>query len=415
MSAKAWSLTAAALSAMCVRGLGMAEEVVRVELVVAAPTSDCADVPLCAPVDLPAPLASLPAEQIAVELEETGTNASVPGQIVRDGDRAELWWIAPLLQTGRRTAWTAMLRQRPSEPEERFTWKDTPREFLDTLWADRPVLRYMHAHDASTPERLLETYKPYHHVFDAAGKNLLTKGSGGLYTHHRGIFVGWNKLGSGGKEYDFWHMKDGISQRHEKLLYKTAGPVLARSETLIHWIDADGQPVVIENREVTLFRQPPTTIALLDFRTDLTPAKDDVVLDGDPEHAGVQYRAHNGVAEGGPEVKATYRFHEDGIDPHEDKDLPWAAMSYGLDGRRYSVEHMNHPGNPKPTVYSAYRDYGRFGAFFTKKIAAGETLPLCYRIWVVEGDLPDRATLAARHAAFAGAPRVTVTSVKTEK
>jgi hypothetical protein len=415
MSAKAWPLTAAALLAVCAGGVVAAEEVVQVELAVAAPDFDCADVPLHTPVDLPAPMAALPAEQIAVELNETGANASVPGQIVRIDDRAELWWIAPQLQTGRRSTWTATLRKQLSEPEERFAWKDTPREYLDALWSGRPVLRYMYAHDASTPERLHETYKPYHHVFDAAGRNLLTKGSGGLYPHHRGIFVGWNKLGCAGKEYDFWHMKDGISQRHEKLLYKTAGPVLARSEMLIHWIDADGQPVVIEKREVTLFRQPSPTIALLDFRADLTPAKDDVVLDGDPEHAGVQYRAHNGVAEGGPEVKATYRFHEDGIDPHEDRDLPWAAMSYGLDGRRYSVQHMNHPDNPKPTVYSAYRDYGRFGAFFTKKVAAGETLPLCYRIWVVEGDLPDRATLAARRAAFTSAPRVTVASVKTEK
>lgn len=407
---------AALLLTACAGSRAVAEEVVRIELVVAAPEFDCADVPLHASLELPAPLAAWPADQIAVKLTEKGPNASaVPGQIVRKGDRTELWWIAPRLQIGRSSVWTATLRSRPEVTGERFAWKEAPREHLDVLWAGRPVLRYMYAHDESTPERLHQTYKPYHHVFDAAGRSPITKGPGGLYTHHRGVFIGWNKLACDGREYDFWHMKDGVSQQHERFLYKTAGLVLARSEALIHWIDERGEPVVIERREVTLFCQPPPTIALLEFRIALTAAKADIVLDGDPEHAGVQYRAHNAVAEGGNEVTATYRFHADGIDPHKDEDLPWAAMSYRLNGRRYSVQHMNHPDNPTPTVYSAYRDYGRFGAFFKKKVAVGETLPLRYRIGVIAAELPDRAALAARYAAFASSPPANVVSMKTEK
>ena len=88
MSDKIYCPVATLLAMVCAGGVAAAEEVVRVELVVAAPTFDCADVPLCAPVELPAPLAALPAEQIAVQLNETGANASVPGQIVRNGDRA---------------------------------------------------------------------------------------------------------------------------------------------------------------------------------------------------------------------------------------------------------------------------------------------------------------------------------------
>ncbi len=59
-------------------------------------------------------------------------------------------------------------------------------------------------------------------------------------------------------------------------------------------------------------------------------------------------------------------------------------------------------------IYSAYRDYGRFGAFFKKKIASGETLALRYRIWVVEGELPDREELAAKHSAFINGAKVEV-------
>jgi hypothetical protein len=62
---------------------------------------------------------------------------------------------------------------------------------------------------------------------------------------------------------------------------------------------------------------------------------------------------------------------------------------------------MSAPANPNAdAVYSAYRDYGRFGEFFKHTIPAGQTLKLCYRIRVSEGSLPDRESLAAQYAAF---------------
>src|SRR5689334_1069240 len=68
-----------------------------------------------------------------------------------------------------------------------------------------PVLRHMNVFD---PERRAETFKPFTHVFDFAGKDFITKGPGGDFTHHRGIFIGWNKTILAGKSYDFWHCKN---------------------------------------------------------------------------------------------------------------------------------------------------------------------------------------------------------------
>jgi hypothetical protein len=90
------------------------------------------------------------------------------------------------------------------------------------------------------------------------------------------------------------------------------------------------------------------------------------------------------------------------------RDLPWAAMSFVSGGRRYTVQHMNHPANPKGTRYSAYRDYGRFGAFPEADLAEGETLTLRYRFAVTAGDPPPRETLQAQHQAFANPPTVEV-------
>ncbi|MHC4654036.1 MAG: DUF6807 family protein [Planctomycetota bacterium] len=277
-------------------------------------------------------------------------------------------------------------------------------------------------YDTSTPQRIFETYKPLHHVFDAQGTNLLTNGPDGIhpylkdsdkpeekirYPHHRGIFIGWNKLEFGGQRFDLWHMS-GVAQVHQKFLEMAAGPVLARSISLINWNDKGGEAMISERRQVTVFGQSEPTVLLLEFQSELKAVRGDVFLNGDPEHAGMQYRAHNDVATGGKEVKATYLFHKDGINPKKDADLPWAAMSCGLNGRRYSVQHMNHPDNPKQTLYSAYRDYGRFGAFFKKKIGAGETLTLRYRILVVEGEMPKRGELTKKYSEFVDGPKVEI-------
>ena len=292
-----------------------------------------------------------------------------------------------------------------------FSWRDTEGKYLDLLLDGKKVTRYMYAYDTSTEQSTFETYKPFHHVFDSDG-NLLTNGPDGStpylknaihYPHHRGILIGWNKLAFEGRRYDLWHMKE-VHQVHQKFAELTAGPDKAQSTALIHWNAPDGKPILVEHRRITVYRQNDPKVILLDFQTELRAVRGDVLLDGDPEHAGVQYRAHNDVDAGGKEGKATYLFHKDGINPKKDHDLPWVAMSYGLDSGGYVVQHMNHPINPKPTIYSAYRDYGRFGAFFKKEIPQDTSLTLFYRIRVDRGDMPDRQTLAERYLAYVDGP-----------
>jgi hypothetical protein len=356
-------------------------------------------------------MADVAPERITVRLRrDDGSAQAVSGQIVKGMNApTKLCWVIPQVEPGRESRWTATLAVAPPPTRDLFVWEECGEGELNLLFGSRRTLRYMHAFDRSMPERLEETYKPYHHVFDSVGEKLLTKGPGGLYSHHRGIFIGWNKLKIGDKEYDFWHMT-GVAQRHQRVLYQAAGPVLGHLKTLIHWTDPEGIPVISEEREVTVYRPSAPMILLLDFHTCLKAVAGDLYLDGDPEHAGVQYRAHNDVAEGDETVKATYVFHKDGIDAHKDENLPWAMMSYGLHGKRYTVQHMNHPDNPRPTLYSAYRDYGRFGAFFRKKLKAGETLTLRYRILITEGPMPEREELASRHAVFVTPPQVRVLS-----
>jgi len=393
-----------------------------IRLTVSPVPADAIDVPLHATIRLPVALTSVPADQIEVVLKRLGAgNVSLPGQIVVGPDKkTQLWWIIPQLRRGEKSEWIVTLSRKKSLPAGRttdgFTWRDKPGQYLDLLLDGRKKTRYMYAYDPSSPQRRFETYKVFHHVFDHAGEDVITNGPDGIhsylsknitYPHHRGLFIGWNRLACRGKTYDFWHMK-GVNLLHRKFLEQTAGPVLARSTALIHWAALRNQPIVIEQRQVTVFRQSDPSIVLLDFHTQLKAQMDEVVLNGDPEHAGMQYRASNAVAAGPKEVKARYQFHKPGIDPKKDKDLPWAAETYGFKGDKYAVQHMNHPANPKDTIYSAYRDYGRFGAFFKKTIPTGETLELNYRIWVRLGSMPDLKVLSDFYQIYARPPQVTI-------
>ena len=289
-----------------------------------------------------------------------------------------------------------------------FVFRDRPGEYLDLSFDGSSVLRYMYAWDPGAPQRRFETYKPFHHVYD--GELRLTNGPDGeqpyvadqiLYPHHRGIFIGWNRVTFEGKRYDLWHMPDGaqVHQRFEKM---TAGPDTAESVSIVHWNDPAGEPILVERRRVAASRPGGQTVVLIDFESELKAVRGDVALDGDPEHAGIHYRAHNDVSTGPAAGKATYLFHAEGVDPRKDRDLPWVAMSYGLGGKRYFVQQMNHPDNPKETVYSAYRDYGRFGAFGRSAIEQGDTLTVRHRFWIGRGEMPSREELAGRYVDYVG-------------
>ena len=290
-----------------------------------------------------------------------------------------------------------------------FWWKDTEGKYLDLMYGKRKITRYMYDSDESSEQRIFETYKVFHHVFDEKGENLLTNGPDGenpykksvKYPHHRGIFIGWNKLQFEGKSYDTWHMTKGVRQIHQKFLSNKGDAEKATSTTLIHWKNGEDKVMVEEKRTMIVYPPGDETIVLLDFETELKAPNGEIYLDGDPEHAGFQYRPHDDVAKGPADVKAKYLFHKEGIDPKKDKDLPWVAMEYGLNDKRYSVQYMSDPANPNAdAVYSAYRDYGRFGEFFKHTIGAGQTLKLRYRICVSEGSLPDRESLAKQYAVF---------------
>jgi len=183
-----------------------------------------------------------------------------------------------------------------SAPTQRgFAWKDTPGKNSELFYDGKPVLRYeCEPLDNSTKQRREATYKVYHHLYADDG-TLVTKGPGGLYTHHRGLFYGFRKTTyDGNKEVDIWHCTGDTAQVHEKILSADAGPILGRHRVLIDWLGKGKEVFAREERELTVWNLPGGR--LVEFASVLHPERGTVKVDGDPQHSGFHFRASNEVA-----------------------------------------------------------------------------------------------------------------------
>ncbi|MFO7901832.1 MAG: DUF6807 family protein [Pirellulaceae bacterium] len=274
----------------------------------------------------------------------------------------------------------------PIQAAEKYDISDETGAYLDVLEpSGKPILRYVYLRDTSTGEKDFDTAKVFAHVLAADGKTTITKGPGGKFPHHRGIFIGWSKLKHGGKRHDLWHVRN-TAQLHQDFLETAADENGALVKSLINWIGNHDEIVLEEIRTHRVVAEDDAH-AVIDFVSTLKAVNGDVVLDGDPEHAGIQFRPSQQVAEN---KSATYVMPEEGIDPREDLDLPWVAGTFKVDGQAWTVQHMNHPTNPSGARWSAYRDYGRFGPFTVVEIPDGESQTFRYRFRITRGEAPSQ-------------------------
>lgn len=266
----------------------------------------------------------------------------------------------------------------------------------DVLLDGQPVLRHMNAWD---PARRADTFKTYTHIFAFDGRTLLTKGVGGKFTHHRGAFIGWNKTNFGGKDYDFWHGK-GVERKHVSYVAaeEKADAREATMVSLTDWPTPEGQVVISEKQTVTA-RQLAPGLRQFDFTFVLKAPNGAVRLNGDPQHAGFHFRAAEEVEK---HEKDTRYLRPPGASGGKNdvwENCPWVVCDFTVEGRRYSVMHMNAPGNPTPAVFST-RAYGRFGAFFTTEVTPERPLTLRFRLLVADEATAAREDWAARYAAW---------------
>ncbi|MCA9228606.1 MAG: PmoA family protein [Planctomycetales bacterium] len=365
---------------------------IRVQLALSADEADATDAKLTSD-NGPTLTGQLTAPSLLAKPAETK-----PGQVAR-----ELNFVLPKLAAGQTAKFQVELVKEASDAKQ-FHWHDEPGKYAELSFGDRPVLRYMcEPLDTSSPERIQETFKVYHHVYDPAGKRYVTKGPGGLFPHHRGLFYGFNRISYGDKQQaDIWHCRNGEHQAHRDYQAIEAGPVLGRHRLAIDWIGRDGKPFAVEQREMTAYNTPEGT--LIEFASHLESRAGAVRLDGDPQHAGFQFRASQDVPD---KTKAlTYYLRPDGKGKpgsfrnwpgdKSHANLPWNALSFVLDDQRYTCCYLDRPQNPKESRFSE-RDYGRFGSYFEFDLSEDRPLDLNYRIWLQPGEMDVAGVSALSH------------------
>jgi len=377
-------------------------------------------------VKIPAPK-GIAATTNAVELSSGGV---VPAQIAGRGQTDDpgvekfLVFVLPALKAGQKVQATPVtLNHVVAPPAFRFgeSKEGLPELNLVEVNKKRLVLQYFnHKRDATDH---YYTFKPFHNVFDPVdGSTMLTNTSAktakdGQFPHHRGLFFGFNRISYTGpdgkkKTADIWHGTQNVFSEHEKMLFTEAGQVLGRQRAQIAWHGSDGATFAEETRELTVYNTPGGT--LIDWSTRLVSKAGTIRLDGDPQHAGFHFRANQEVAKNGKEQ--TYYLRPDGKGKNGETrnwdakgknpqaiNLPWNAMSFLTDGKRFTVLRVNHPSNPGETRGSE-REYGRFGDYFEYDLTPEKPLQIRYRLWIQQGEMSaDQCERIAR--AFVNPPK----------
>ena len=272
-----------------------------------------------------------------------------------------------------------------------FSFEDKNSELSQVTLEGKPVLQFVHPVLKEGKEREA-SYKPFHHLFDNSG-SLVTKGAGGQFTHHRGIFLGFSKVTYGNNvKVDIWHCRDDTHQAFEKVLLRESGPVLASEKDQIAWNGKNKETFAVEERQLIVYKVPGGQLD--EFQSVVRTTGGTVLLDGDPQHAGFHFRASNDVAE--KTSKETIYLRPDGEDkPGASRNwpdlkthinLPWNAMSFVLNDKRYTALYLDNPANPKEARFSE-RPYGRFGSYFVTEITKEKPLKLKYQIWLQDGKI----------------------------
>ncbi len=317
-----------------------------------------------------------------------------PGSIVR-----ELHFIVPSLKQGESMDLKATIST-ASSSRSGFAWKHQSGQYAELAFDGRPMMRYMcRPFDTTSKETKEQTDKVFHHLYDSTGTRLVTNGGrGGLYPHHRGLFFGFSKISYGDStRANTWAGAASGHEQHRAFLAEEAGPVLGRHRVAVDWVGPDAEPAnfAVEKRQMTAYCVSGGT--LVEFASRLSSKAGKVKLDGDPQHAGFQFRAHNDVAENSQ--AQTYFLRSDGKGAlgetrnwsHKDRDsacanLPWNAISFVLGDRRYTCVYVDKPTNPKEARYSE-RTYGRFGSYFEYELDDDTDLDLNYRVWLQDGEM----------------------------
>jgi hypothetical protein len=325
----------------------------------------------------------------------------VPAQIeILDNTLRRLWWIVNL-QAGE--SMTYKLVSNGKCNSDAFEWHNIGNYSTRLDFGDQPIIQY--EHPVFDTGNIVDTHKPYHHIIDPEGSQFITKGSGGLEPHHKGIFLGFSQIFFNDSRVNIWASFNGERSEHVQTINSFGGPVMGGHTVEIHWKDQEGRPFIEEIRQLRAFSQPKGE-SLVEFTSTLYAIDFPVRLRGDRHHAGVQFRASQYVADNLEKttfIRPADRGHlqpDVEIGGEEMINMPWNAMYFDVEGKRYTFAYLSHPSNSDISEMSERR-YGRMGEYFPHDLTHDNPLTMNYRFWIKAGDKPSGESIDLRYKVFA--------------
>ncbi len=288
-----------------------------------------------------------------------------------------------------------------------FDWQKAGPDRSRLLIDDMPVVEYVHP--VFDSNRIDETMKPFHHVYAPDGSQLITKGAGGNYSHHRGIFYGYNNIRFNDKTVNTWGGQVR-SNEHSSFEAEWTGPVFGGHEVVIDWIDRDDEIFAKDIRKIQVYQLPGNEM-MIDVESMLSSKVGPVELDGDHHHAGIQFRAAQYVYDNAeysrfvrPDDWACFPEDREMNDSDWYLNSPWNIFRFVVEGEPYTVGYFSHPQNPQGGQMSE-RLYGRFGEFIPGMVIdEGQPLTLRYRLLIANGHEIDRERMVREYNAYSIIP-----------
>ena len=237
-----------------------------------------------------------------------------------------------------------------------------------------------------------EELKPYVHVYGKENERLTEWAPDQQFSHHRGIFIGWNRIRSDLGRYDLWHLRNGGRMQVVKPVTSGTTPDgKAFFEAEIEWHggskDEQGNSLLLRELRRFEIASPQFGETIVDAQFHLSAARD-LQLGGDLQHSGIHFRGSRELLQRKDETSYLWEPPLPGRGGKvESPDLKWCRLLFPIGQNWYSATELNAPSNPVEEL--SWRDYGRFGFFFSKELAKGEELKLKYRFITEPTDSPE--------------------------